>query len=144
MGKDKRNPAKATVPVSGGEQLKHSPFAALGNRAAPAAQPTAAEQLEAAAAPAPAPAKKPKSRGRVVLRRETKHRGGKAVVIIGGLEAIEGMDADATAQLAKQLKAKLACGGTVEAGEIVIQGDQPARIAAWLREQGFRVDGVTG
>lgn len=138
MGKDKGNKSKDPVPVTGGEQLKHSPFAALSHRTAPAAQPTAAEEAQAAA---PAPPKKPKSRGRVVLRRETKHRGGKAVVIVGGLDTIEGLD---IARLAKDLKAKLACGGTVEAGEIVIQGDQPARVAEWLREQGFRVDGVTG
>jgi predicted translation initiation factor SUI1 len=137
MGKDKESKAKAAVPVAGGEQLKHSPFAALANRTAPAAA------LSEEPAPAPVQPKPSKSRGRVVLRRETKHRGGKAVVIIGGLSALEGFDLATIAALAKDCKHALACGGTVEAGEIVLQGDQPARVAQWLRAQGFRVDGVT-
>jgi translation initiation factor 1 (eIF-1/SUI1) len=45
------------------------------------------------------------------------------------------------------LKRELGCGGTLPAkhdkAEIVIQGDQPARVAELLRARGFRVDGVT-
>jgi translation initiation factor 1 (eIF-1/SUI1) len=83
----------------------------------------------------------------VVLRRETKHRGGKAVIIVTGFDAQRGHDAAAIAALAKQLKQALGCGGTVEerdgASEIVLQGDHPAKVAELLRAQGFRVDGVT-
>lgn len=118
--------------------LKHNPFAALSlERAAlPEAEP---------ASPAAAAEPKPgKSRGRLVLRRETKHRGGKAVVIVRGLASLPAAEVEA---LAKRLKQTLGCGGTVEreAGEaeIVLQGDQPAKVAEWLRAQGFRVDGVT-
>lgn len=114
--------------------FKHNPFAGLAlDRAA----------LPAAGQPEPPPEApaKPHKRGRVVLRRETKHRGGKAVIIVRGVPEAE-IDA-----LAKQLKQKLGCGGTVErdAGEpeIVLQGDQPAKVAEWLRAEGFRVDGVT-
>jgi predicted translation initiation factor SUI1 len=94
-----------------------------------------------------APADKAKSRGRLVLRRETKHRGGKAVVIVRGLDALKDFDEAKVAELAKQLKQKLGCGGTVERGdgetEIVLQGDRAAKVAELLRAQGFRVDGVT-
>jgi translation initiation factor 1 (eIF-1/SUI1) len=83
----------------------------------------------------------------VVLRRETKHRGGKAVVVISGFELLRGFDLEAVGELAKRLKQALGCGGTVEengnAREIVLQGDRAAKVAELLRAQGFRVDGVT-
>ncbi|HEX5659798.1 MAG TPA: translation initiation factor [Polyangiales bacterium] len=112
--------------------FKNNPFAGLSvDRSA----------LPEGDAPPPPKAPAPPKRGRVILRRETKHRGGKAVVIVRGVP-----DAEVDA-LAKQLKQKLGCGGTVErdAGEteIVLQGDQPAKVAEWLRAEGFRVDGVT-
>jgi translation initiation factor 1 (eIF-1/SUI1) len=137
--------ASKKPPISTGtsEQLKHNPFAALAGQTAPAAPqpatPTAAEPPRAAAPDKP--------RGRLVLRRETKHRGGKAVVVVTGFEAVRGFDAAAVSELAKRLKQALGCGGGVEqrdgAPEILLQGDQPAKVAELLRAQGFRVDGVT-
>jgi predicted translation initiation factor SUI1 len=129
--------------------LKHNPFAALSGRSAPtAAVPAESQDLTASSAAPPAAIGKPKSLGRVVLRRETKHRGGKAVMIVTGLEKLRGFDAAAITALAKQLKQALGCGGTVEqrdgATEIVLQGDHPAKVAELLRARGFRVDGVTG
>src|SRR5690242_9071076 len=131
--------AKPKPPVSdaSGAGLKHNPFAALTGRAAPSAaapSPAAPAQPATAMAPAePATAHKPKSRGRLVLRRETKHRGGKAVMIVTGLGKLPGHDAATIAALAKQLKQALGCGGTVEehdgAPEIVLQGDHPAKVA---------------
>ncbi|MDB4987172.1 MAG: yciH [Myxococcaceae bacterium] len=95
----------------------------------------------------PAEVQAGKSRGRLVLRRETKHRGGKPVVIVRGFAALREFDAAATELLAKELKQKLGCGGTVERDgnepQIVLQGDQPAKVAELLRARGFRVDGVT-
>jgi translation initiation factor 1 (eIF-1/SUI1) len=92
-------------------------------------------------------AEKPKSRGRLVLRRETKHRGGKAVVVVAGLRANAHLAESEIATLAQHLKQQLGCGGSVERvasdTEIVVQGDQPARVAELLRARGFRVDGVT-
>ena len=138
--------ASKKPPVSTGtsEQLKHNPFAALSGRSAPAAlEPAAPKAPEPARAAAPAD----KPRGRLVLRRETKHRGGKAVVVVSGFEAVRGFDAAAVSELAKRLKQALGCGGSVEqrdgAPEILLQGDQPAKVAELLRAQGFRVDGVT-
>lgn len=90
----------------------------------------------------------PRSRGRLVLRRETKHRGGKAVVVVSGFGALAGFDEAAVEALAAQLKRRLGCGGGVAEGrdgapELVLQGDRPAPVAEVLRELGFRVDGVT-
>jgi translation initiation factor 1 len=90
--------------------------------------------MEAATVP------KPSKMGRVVLRRETAHRGGKSVIVIHdfapniGLRYIE--------SLASRLKSACACGGTLKERVIEIQGDQPARIRAMLEEEGFQVAGV--
>jgi translation initiation factor 1 (eIF-1/SUI1) len=138
---------KPAPPVDGTEQLKHNPFSALAGRTAPSAPEIAPPNLEPSA---PVRETKPASNkplGRVVMRRETKHRGGKAVIVISGFEAVRGFDSEALAALAKRLKQALGCGGTVEekqgAREIVLQGDKPAKVAELLRAQGFRVDGVT-
>jgi translation initiation factor 1 len=130
---------KARPDVSVGEpkKLTHNPFASLCGGSAGSAGPAPVSAAPAAAAPARS--------GRLVLARETKHRGGKAVVIVRGFAQLRGWDEGAVSELARELKQSLGCGGTVEAGcEIVVQGDRPAQVAEWLRVQGFRVEGVTG
>ncbi len=78
--------------------------------------------------------------GRVVLRREKAHRGGKTVVVIDDfathlpLSVIEG--------LAKRLRAVCGCGGTVRGRAIEIQGDQAGKIRTLLEAEGFVVAGV--
>lgn len=86
--------------------------------------------------PGPEKAAKTK-RGRLLLRREKKDRGGKTVVVISGAAPAE---AD---ELARALRKALGCGSSVADGEIVVQGDQPAAVAAFLRDLGFAVGGVT-
>lgn len=128
--------------------LKHNPFAALREKRDELPAQVAAPE-PSAPAEAPRGERPGKSRGRLVLRRETKHRGGKPVVIVRGFAALREFDAPAPLleQLAKELKQKLGCGGTVERDadepQIVLQGDHPAKVAELLRKQGFRVDGVT-
>ena len=119
--------------MTGAVPLKHSPFASLGG-AAPSPPAAATTETPAPAAP---------RGGRLVLRRETKHRGGKAVVIIGGFDAIPNFDQAAIAALAKACKEALACGGTIDGNEIVLQGDRAAEVAELLRSRGYRVAGVT-
>ena len=138
---------KVDVPqAGGGPALKHNPFAALQGAAAPAS-PAPAPAEEPNPPPAAQPPPERKSRGRLVLRRETKHRGGKAVVVVAGLRAQAHLPESEIASLAQQVKKQLGCGGTVERvpndTELVLQGDQPARGAEILRALGFRVDGVT-
>lgn len=94
------------------------------------------------------PAKPPKpviprnSRGRLVLRREKKDRGGKTVVVVSGFAELPGANAVMIGDLAKELKGKLGCGGSFDRHEIVLQGDRAAAVCALLEELGFRVDGV--
>ena len=144
MGK-KPKPQRAVEPET--KELTHSPFAALaGARAPDAPQATEAARSEPLAT-APQPSKPATPRGRLVLRRETQHRGGKPVVIVGGI-ASTGLEAAEVEALGSALKRALGCGGTVEwvrdAPEIVLQGDHPSKVAEWLRARGFRVGGVTG
>jgi len=66
--------------------------------------------------------------GRAVLSRETKGRGGKTVTVVSFREGVP----DDPEGLAKQLRTALGCGGTVEDGRIILQGDQVERASAWL------------
>jgi translation initiation factor 1 len=113
----------------------HNPFAAL----------TANGLPEGPAAPAPAPGApmlpRPSKYGRVVLRREKAHRGGKTVIVVH--EFAPNIGHAYIEALAGKLKSACACGGTKRDRTIEIQGDQPARIRALLEQEGFQVAGVT-
>jgi translation initiation factor 1 (eIF-1/SUI1) len=169
--------AKKEKPPLEAAPLKYSPFAALRDQGVSAPSVPSAREADArgatpnASAPDPAhsaplvqaaavPTRAPKgvspasaapsagkSRGRLLQRRETKHRAGKAVIIVSGFEELRDFDEAALAALAKELKQALGCGGTLEmrAGkrELVLQGDRAAQVAALLCARGFRVDGVT-
>ncbi|MCW3136783.1 MAG: stress response translation initiation inhibitor YciH [Canidatus Methanoxibalbensis ujae] len=66
-----------------------------------------------------------------------KRRFGKITTII------EGLDGTSTnlKELAKELKAKCACGGTVKEGRIELQGNQKNIVRKVLREMGYTVEG---
>jgi translation initiation factor 1 len=66
---------------------------------------------------------------------ERQGRNGKPVSIVRGLR----LDAGALAGLAARLKRACGTGGTAKDGEIIIQGDHRARIAAELGKDGLRV-----
>ncbi|MDD5260262.1 MAG: translation initiation factor [Methylacidiphilales bacterium] len=83
----------------------------------------------------------PAKRGRVVLRRETAHRGGKTVVVVGDIP--ETVSDEEIEKISRDLRKACCCGGTLRGREIEIQGDQPARVCQLLEEMGFRVAGVT-
>jgi len=78
--------------------------------------------------------------GRVVLRRETAHRGGKTVIVIHDFATH--LPASVIESVAKKVRAACGCGGTVKGRAIEIQGDQPAKIRAVLEAEGFQVAGV--
>lgn len=71
----------------------------------------------------------------VHMRIERKGRGGKTVTIIGGWV----IDADCLADVTTQLKKRLGTGGTIEDGEIVIQGDRRTQISTLLPQLGYKI-----
>ena len=78
--------------------------------------------------------------GRVVLRRERAHRGGKTVIVIDDFATH--LPASVIETVAKTLRAACGCGGAVKGRQVEIQGDQPARVRAALEAEGFQVAGV--
>ena len=78
--------------------------------------------------------------GRVLLRRETAHRGGKTVVVV--YDFATHLPASIIEKVAKKLRAACSTGGTVRDRTIEIQGDQVAKVRATLEAEGFIVGGV--
>ncbi len=69
--------------------------------------------------------------------RAERRRWGKWVTIIEGLDkSIDGK------KLARELKKKLACGGTFKNGRIELQGDHRAKIKKILAEMGFPEESI--
>jgi translation initiation factor 1 len=125
-----RKPRLDLSPTGAGLQ---NPFAALdgtGLAPGPATPPP----------PDPKEPPKPSKYGRVVLRREKAHRGGKTVIVVH--DFAPNISYAYIESLAGKLKATCGCGGTTRERTIEIQGDQPARIRALLEQEGFRVAGV--
>jgi translation initiation factor 1 len=108
-----------------------NPFAALSLDGLPAGPETPAK---------PAGAAKPSKFGRVVLRREKAHRGGKTVIVIH--DFAPNISYAYIESLAGKLKSACACGGTTRERLIEIQGDQPGKIRTLLEQEGFQVAGV--
>ena len=84
-----------------------------------------------------APAWKP---GRVVLRRERAHRGGKTVVVIDGFATH--LPLAFSERVAAKVRTACGCGGTLKERRVEIQGDQASKIRAVLEAEGFAVAGV--
>lgn len=78
--------------------------------------------------------------GVVRLGRQSKGRQGKGVTLISGLP----LEADDLKKLAKALKQKCGCGGTVKDGVIEIQGDQRDLLEQELRGLGYQVKRAGG
>jgi translation initiation factor 1 len=103
--------------------MDETPFAALSKQGLP---------------PGPAtgiPKPVPKNRGRVDIRRQTAHRGGKTVTVISGFVGIGLPEKE---KLAKEMQKRCGTGGTVKEGRIEIQGERRAEVARILSEAGFR------
>ena len=110
------------------EGLTYNPFAALRPEGSPA--PERAPEPEEPEASSPEPG------ARVLVQREKKGRAGKTVTRVSGL----GLDASRLAALARDLKRALGCGATVEGEDVLLQGAQTERAAAWLEKHtGARV-----
>jgi translation initiation factor 1 len=85
------------------------------------------------------PERKPK-RGRVVLRRETAHRGGKVVTVVDDFATH--LRVAEIEEIAHLLKTRCGCGGTVKDRTIEIQGERVSEIRELLESEGFQVAGV--
>jgi translation initiation factor 1 len=108
-----------------------NPFAALDSAKLPAGEAiTIAPAQDKSVAAA-----KPSKLGRVVLRREKAHRGGKTVIVIH--DFAPNISYRYIETLAGKLKAACGCGGTTRERIIEIQGDQPGRIRALLEQEGL-------
>src|SRR5512140_1140408 len=105
----------------------NSPFAKLAEKLpdVPAAPPPPVAKAAAAKPPKPPPA-------RAVVRIERKGRGGKEATVIEKLA----LPPKELAAWADTLKRSLGCGGAVEDGAIVVQGDQRERVRRWLEAKG--------
>ena len=73
--------------------------------------------------------------GAVILQRQVKGRNGKPVTMISGIP-LAGAELKA---LAKQLKNKCGVGGSIEAGQILIQGDKRDQLKGILESLGYTV-----
>jgi translation initiation factor 1 len=87
--------------------------------------------------PAPVPATKPPGKpppARAVVRMERAGRGGKTVTVV---EKLGLPPRDLEAWLG-ELKRALGCGGVIEGGALVLQGDTRERAGAWLEKRGVK------
>jgi translation initiation factor 1 len=114
---------KAPAPAPEREAF-HAPFAGLG--ALRDSLPAAQDRPEPAA---PAPARGP---ARAVVRYERKGRRGKEATLIEQLA----LSPRERAEWLLAMKQALGCGGTLEGEALVLQGDQRARVRAWLEARG--------
>ena len=119
--------SKDRIPLSGPREALQSPFADLAIPDLP--EGILIEENKPHQAP-----------GRVVLRKEKAHRGGKPVIVVSGFHA--GISEQEIERLASDARKQLGCGGTVREREMEFQGDNPAAVRKVLLAVGFRVDGI--
>jgi translation initiation factor 1 len=126
-------PNKERIPVQPAPGGLNDAFAGLNVAGLPAGPadpaPSAVREL-----------KNPAKLGRVVLRRETAHRGGKSVVVV--YDFATHIPLTKIENLGRKLRSACGCGGTVKGREIEIQGEHVTRVRELLEAEGFRVAGV--
>jgi translation initiation factor 1 len=79
-------------------------------------------------------------KGRVVLRREKAHRGGKTVIVVD--DFANHLTNEFIESIASKLRSACGCGGTIRNRAIEVQGDQAGKVRAFLEREGFGVAGV--
>lgn len=122
-----------------GPSLRHNPFAALKGASAGSSLENAAPtpvhepEREKRARSDGEKSPKPVVRASIVVRREKKGHGGKAVTIAEGA-GLAGHDLD---EMARELAKGLGAGARALDGALVVQGEQTDRLVAWLEKKGF-------
>jgi translation initiation factor 1 len=76
----------------------------------------------------------PPAQQRLSIRLDTKQRAGKAVTLVQGFTGTT----EDLEDLGKKAKTFCGTGGSVKAGEIIIQGDQRAKLFDWLTKNGYK------
>lgn len=128
----KKRPGEAPAPPA---RPFHDAFAKLRERLPAQASPLPAERGEPPGAPdSPLHAKRAEGPARAVVRIERKGRGGKEATLVEKLE----LPPAALEAWLDAAKRALGCGGALEGGALVLQGDQRDRVARWLEGRGVR------
>jgi translation initiation factor 1 len=125
MGAMAKKRPEAPPPAAAGPF--HDAFAKLRDRLPAGWEPPAAPAPRAAPSPAAPPA-------RAVVRLERKGRGGKDATVVEKL----GLPPEVLERWLDEAKRALGCGGAVEDGSLVLQGDQRDRVGRWLEARGVR------
>jgi translation initiation factor 1 len=116
----------------------NNPFGALSGLRDRLPAPTAAPADPAA--PEPKKVAGGRTFPRAVVRMERSGRGGKEVTVLEHLT----LSAAERGEWLKALKASLGCGGVIEDGAIVLQGDHRKRLPAILTARGVKRVTVSG
>lgn len=80
----------------------------------------------------------PPAQQKLIIRLETKQRGGKRATLVKGFVG----KIDDLENLCKKLKTHIGTGGSVVNGEILIQGEQIAKVKAFLQSQGYKTNNI--
>ena len=77
-------------------------------------------------------------KGKLIIRYETAHRGGKKVTIVERFSGTE----DEMKELGKELKRHCGTGGSIVDEEILVQGDHRKKIKDYLRKLGYKTNDI--
>lgn len=77
-------------------------------------------------------------KGKLIIRFETAHRGGKKVTIVTRFEGTQ----EEMIALGKDLKRHCGTGGSIVDEEILVQGDQRKKIKEYLRKEGYKTNDI--
>ncbi len=80
----------------------------------------------------------PPQQQKLMIRLETKQRGGKKATLIKGFVGT----AEDMETLSKKIKNNCGTGGSVTEGEILIQGDQVQKVKAFLQGLGYKTNNI--
>ena len=77
-------------------------------------------------------------KGKLIIRYETAHRGGKKVTIVTRFEGTQ----EQMIALGKDLKKHCGTGGSIVDDEILVQGDHRNKIKEYLRKEGYKTNDI--